>query len=352
MSLRDDLLARFPALVNLPGDAYVVGGAIRDLLRGESPADVDVACLDPLACARAVGPKPIRLGKDHLSAWRVVLGTHVYDFAEILDGDIGRDLARRDFTVNGMAVALGGGGLLDPHGGRRDLDRGVVRMIDAANFDDDPLRLLKGVRMAVALGFDIVPATVAAMRQRAEAIVSVSPERVTYELSIVFSSGRFRSAIEWLHQTGLDAPLFGRELDAARFHADGVPVGAAYALVVEDPRAFAERWRWSTALLRRVIMIKHLLGERGDLMVALYDAGEEAAREYIAALRALGRDDRVALPDFSTAVLLDGAAIAAITGQPPGKELGRIKRALLEAQVRGDVRTREEAEAFVRAAQV
>ena len=97
--LRDDLLRLFPRLRTLPADAYIVGGAVRDLIFGAAPADVDVACLDPLACARALGRNVIRLGReDHLSAWRVVDGPHVYDFAALLDRSIDADLARRGAT--------------------------------------------------------------------------------------------------------------------------------------------------------------------------------------------------------------------------------------------------------------
>jgi len=99
-----------------------------------------------------LGRNVIRLGREeHLSAWRVVDGPHVYDFAALLDGSIDADLARRDFTVNAMAVDLNTGVLLDPHDGRADLSRRLVRMINASNFDDDPLRVLKAVRMAVRL---------------------------------------------------------------------------------------------------------------------------------------------------------------------------------------------------------
>ncbi|HEX2120293.1 MAG TPA: hypothetical protein VHL59_01505, partial [Thermoanaerobaculia bacterium] len=135
MRWRDTLTRLFPALSTLGPDCYVVGGAIRDLLLGRDPADVDVACLDPLAAARSLGGRLVRLGdEEHLSAYRVVLPEHVYDFAALLDGSIDADLARRDFTVNAMAVDLAKDLLLDPHGGRADLDARLVRMVRAENF--------------------------------------------------------------------------------------------------------------------------------------------------------------------------------------------------------------------------
>jgi len=195
MSLLEALVERFPALPSLSRDSYVVGGAIRDLLLDTEPADVDIACLDPLASAKTIRSRVIKLGtEEHLSAWRVVDDDLVYDFAAILDGEIFVDLARRDFTMNAMAVSLRDGRLLDPHGGRRDLEHGIVRMVDAANFDDDPLRCLKGVRMAVKFGFQIDETTVAAIRTRARRIVDIAPERVTYELSLILSFNAFARA--------------------------------------------------------------------------------------------------------------------------------------------------------------
>ncbi|MDQ3282345.1 MAG: hypothetical protein M3Q69_13155 [Acidobacteriota bacterium] len=345
MQWRDELTRRFPKLSRLGPGTYVVGGAIRDLLLGREPADVDVACIDPLAAARKIRPRVIRLGdEEHLSAYRVVDGQHVYDFAALLGDRLDVDLARRDFTVNAMAVDLENGTLLDPHGGQRDLAARTVRMVDPANFDDDPLRTLKGVRMAVKYGFTIEPATMDAIRTRAARIADVAPERVTSELSVIFSSNALRRAIGLLHEAALDAPLGLVQRDV---HADDVSLAGSLALLVDDPRAYAERWRWSTSLLRDVLTLQRLVAQHDR--VALYDAGEEIARRLPPLLRAHGRDDALDFPDFSIRPLLTGEEIAQLANVKPGKELGAIKRALLEAQIRGEVKTKEEAEAFVAA---
>lgn len=340
--LRDELLRRFPRLKDLPPETYVVGGAIRDLLLGIDPADVDIACDDPRACAESISSRVIRLGTDeHLSAWRVVDGEHIYDFAETLDHDVDADLARRDFTINAMAIPLGAGELLDPHDGQGDLKRHLVRMIRPDNFDDDPLRCLKAVRMAVKYQFEIDAATSDAIRPRAPLIGRVAAERVTFELSIIFSAAQFRRAIELLHATALEVPLFGHE--RPRLQSDDVSLAGAYALLVSDPRKYAKRWRWSTDLLREVTALQHLLAMNGDLRVALYDVGETVARQLPAVLQALGRDANVTMPDFSIRPFLTGDEL----GLPEGPELGRRKRALLEAQIRGQVKTKDEARAFV-----
>ena len=345
MSLRDELTRRFPALADVGPGCFVVGGAVRDLLYGREPADVDVACPDPLAAANRVGGRVVRLGDQaHLSAWRVVLPEHVYDFAAIEGADIVTDLARRDFTINAMAVDLDGGALLDPHGGREDLGRAVVRMVDASNFDDDPLRVLKGVRMAVVLDFEIEPRTLEAMRQRAGRIQGIAAERVLYELTVILGAGRLRKAVALLREAGLEEPL---GLEGRPLAADEVSPAGALALLVGDPRAHARRWRWSAALLHDVTTLRGLAGHHRR--VELFDAGESVSRQLPGVLRALGVPADLDWPDFTTRALLSGEEIAGLAAVEPGPRLGALKRALLEAQVRGEVRSREEAERFVRA---
>jgi tRNA nucleotidyltransferase/poly(A) polymerase len=344
--MRDNLLRLFPRLRDLPTHAYVVGGAVRDLTLGNPPADVDVACLNPLACARALRRKVIRLGREeHLSAYRVVDGPHIYDFAALLDNSIDADLARRDFTINAMAVDLESGELLDPHGGRADLARRLVRMIDASNFDDDPLRMLKAIRMAVRFDFEVDEETLDAIRIRAERIANVSVERVAYELTVIFSANEFRRAVKLLRETRLDVPLFGRRLDRD-FHADDIPLAAALALLVDDAHAFAKRWRLSDALMREIQTLQRLI--ESHALLDLYDAGEAIARQLPPMLRALGGDDRITFPDFAIKPLLTGAEIAAITNIEAGPRIGVLKRALLEAELEGRITSREAAEHFIR----
>lgn len=343
MRWRDELTRRFPALTGLGSGHYVVGGAIRDLLLGREPADADVACIDPWTAAKSISSRVIRLGaEDHLNAYRVVLPAHVYDFAELLGHDIVTDLARRDFTVNAMAVDLATDVLLDPHQGEVDVRAHLVRMVGASNFDDDPLRVLKGVRMAVRYGFEIEGATLEAMRERAPKILGIAAERVTYELSIIFSTGSFRRALTLLQEAGLSEPLGLRVRDVV---ADDVTPAGAYTLLVHDPRAYAKRWRWSEGLLRDVLGLSRLIAQHDR--IALYDAGEPLARQLPAVLRALGRQDALDLPDFSTRAFLGGEEIATLAGIEPGQEVGRLKRALLEGQLRGEITTKADAERFV-----
>ena len=162
---------------------------------------------------------------------------------------------------------------------------------------------------------------------------------------MIFSANAFRRAVALLRETGLDVPLFGRVLDAV-FHSDDVPLAAALALLAGDAHAFVKRWRMSDALMRDIQTLQRLRDNR--LLVDLYDAGEQVARQLPPMLRALGREDHIPLPDFSMQPILTGDEIASIAGIEPGPRVGALKRALLEAELEGRVTTREEAEQFVR----
>ena len=202
-------------------EAWLVGGAVRDHLLGRTTDDVDVALDgDPRraakAIARATGGAAFELS-GAFGAWRVVGPEHAWhvDLVTLRDGDIEADLAARDFTINAMAEPLAGGDLLDPHGGRADLEARLVRMVSEQAFEDDPLRTLRAIRLVTELDLELDADTGAAARRHAPGIDRVAPERVFGELKRVVTAERARTGLELMDAHGLtDAVL--PELTALR----------------------------------------------------------------------------------------------------------------------------------------
>ena len=160
-------------------EAWVVGGAIRDELLRRPIVDLDVACREPERTARTYARRsagaPFPLSERH-GAWRVALDDgRTVDFTP-LRGSLEDDLATRDFTINAIAIPLGGGDAADPFGGRADLERGVVRAVgDAdARMREDRLRALRAIRFAARFGFEIDGATWSAIVTRAPTAISRS----------------------------------------------------------------------------------------------------------------------------------------------------------------------------------
>jgi poly(A) polymerase len=221
--------------------AYFAGGAVRDLLLGLEAKDFDVATNarpeQVIALFSAAGVRTLEVGA-HFGVVLLVseadgerVETEVATFRHdgvYLDGrrpeavrfsnDPREDVLRRDFTINGMLLdpALmvdGAGGLvpvretavLDFVGGRADLAAGLVRTIGSADlrFEEDKLRMLRGVRFAARLGFRLEYETLAAMRRHAAEIGQVSQERVRDELTRMLTEGHARAAFEMLDESGL-----------------------------------------------------------------------------------------------------------------------------------------------------
>jgi putative nucleotidyltransferase with HDIG domain len=191
-----------PLHVLAGGGAWVVGGAVRDRLLGRSTDDVDVAVGgDPRAAARAMkeatGAAIFPLS-EAFGAWRVISPARDWqvDITPLRDGDLLADLAARDFTVNAMAEPVGGGDVVDPHGGREDLAARRLRMVSPTAFDDDPLRTLRAVRLAAELSLEIVPETLAAATERAPRLAGIAAERIWAELRRVVGAPDPVAALE------------------------------------------------------------------------------------------------------------------------------------------------------------
>lgn len=202
------------------GQAWLVGGAIRDALLGRVASDWDLATDLHPDQVRHLFPRTVAVGA-HFGTI-VVNGREgdyeVTTFREDLGYGDGRhpdavryatrpevDLARRDFTVNALAYDPETDTLLDPFGGLSDLEARCLRTVGAPGerFREDGLRLLRAVRLSVQLDFVLEPATLRALVRHASLLTLISAERIAAELERILASPRAGAGLELLHETGL-----------------------------------------------------------------------------------------------------------------------------------------------------
>jgi len=142
--------------------------------------------------------------------------------------DVADDLGRRDFTINSMARDVRDNRLIDPHGGQRDLDNRILRMNFPETFEEDPLRILRGVRFAVRFGLTVEPATKVAMEGGAALLDTLSAERIQDEMTKTLTQCDLPSvAFSMMHELGVLAIVLP-ELDQCagvtqnEYHPDDV----------------------------------------------------------------------------------------------------------------------------------
>ncbi|HEY1451339.1 MAG TPA: HD domain-containing protein [Solirubrobacteraceae bacterium] len=202
--------------------AWLVGGAIRDRELGHATADVDIVVDgDPEAAARAIAVAAGRAAcfalSEEFGAWRVSArdSTWQVDVEALRGGSLQADLALRDFTVNAIAEPIVGGPPIDPLGGLEDLAAGRLRMAGPGAFAEDPLRVLRLVRVAVELGLEAEPDTLAAARAQTGALTRCSPERVFVELKRIIAAEQALRGLRLLSELGAMAVVLP-ELEALR----------------------------------------------------------------------------------------------------------------------------------------
>ncbi len=295
---------------------YVVGGLVRDLILGR---DLDITDID--CTTDAVPDEVIEI----LAPWADALWTQGARFGTIGATHDGRtyeitthrsevyvedsrkprvsystriedDLARRDFTVNAMAVDLGSGVLIDPFGGRRDLDRSVLRtpLDPDVSFSEDPLRMLRAARFHA--GYDLAPvaALLASIERLRDRLAIVAIERIREELDKLLAVPRPEAGLLLLVDTGLAGVfLGGRAASApAELRAElvavsrAVPVGhrrlalLAHLVAPDDPPGLVARLRASNETKAQVTRLVGAIDELGDL-AATWD--DESVRRFVAA---------------------------------------------------------------------
>jgi poly(A) polymerase len=202
--------------------AWLVGGATRDRVLGRDTFDLDIVVdaapeTAARAIARAAGSAACFELSEDFSGWRVIARDRSWqvDVQPLRGGSLYADLALRDFTVNAIAEPIVGGEPIDPLGGIADLAARRLRMASPRAFADDPLRVLRLVRLALDLGLELDPDTAHAASVAAPELQSVSGERVFMELRRIIASPRALDGLRLMDSLGITAAVLG-ELDTLR----------------------------------------------------------------------------------------------------------------------------------------
>lgn len=204
-------------------ELYLVGGMVRDMLRGEPSEDVDLSVVGDgprFATALAVeldgevakvsefGTAAVETGSQSIDVATARDETYEHPGAlpTVTPAGIEEDLERRDFTVNAMAVDLSSanwGELIDPYGGMSDLMMKRIRTLHPDSFADDPTRALRAVRYESRLGFKIQPATISDMQRDGGYFDAVSPARILADLRHILSEPQRAAALERAEELGI-----------------------------------------------------------------------------------------------------------------------------------------------------
>jgi putative nucleotidyltransferase with HDIG domain len=219
MDLPDIILMIIDRLHRSNYQAYVVGGAIRDMCLGRTPMDWDVATSAPLEQIQAIFQDIRHFNLKHGTV--TIVGAKSQSEVTTFRGDgdslktLEGDLARRDFTINAMAYDVDKEEILDPAQGRRDIARKWVRAVGDPEdrFREDPLRLLRAVRLATELKFQIETKTLGTISQMAEQLGSVPKERIRDELMRILLSKKPSVGFNMMLKTGLLKQVFPELLE-------------------------------------------------------------------------------------------------------------------------------------------
>jgi tRNA nucleotidyltransferase (CCA-adding enzyme) len=300
------------------GELFRVGGAVRDALIGTPSIDKDVDYL-----VRAVPPEELEailsrhgrvafVGKS-FGVYKFKTGAGEVDIdiayprTEVSTGPghrdfdvrwdwmlpVEADLRRRDFTINAIAENLADGRIIDPSGGREDIEARVLRMVFPEAFGEDPLRILRGVRFASRFFLRIDEATFDAMKRSADLVKTLSPERIQEELTkLLKQCDRPSEGFETMRRCGV-LPHVLPELDRAHgvaqneYHTDDVFWHSVKSCDQAPRENLAVRW---AALLHDVGKVdkKQVLREGDGEKVVFYGhetVGAEMTREILERLR-------------------------------------------------------------------
>ncbi|MEP7257762.1 MAG: HD domain-containing protein [Flavitalea sp.] len=218
---------------------YLIGGFVRDKLLGRKTKDADIVCVGDgikLATALALSFKPapkvaffknfgtaqVRIDDFEIEFVGARKESYAYHSRnpEVQPGTLEDDQLRRDFTINALAISLNEtdfGALSDPFHGIQDLEKKCIQtpLDPSQTFSDDPLRMMRAIRFAAQLNFQIAPATFQGIKDNVERIKIISQERITEELNKILLSQKPSIGFDLLYRSGLLHIIFPKMVDLA-----------------------------------------------------------------------------------------------------------------------------------------
>lgn len=278
-------LQKLKALPDKKG-AFLVGGAVRDLLLNRNPGDFDIAVSENAEAfarqlARVLKASFVPLGKPGQDLFRVVLPDAYYDITPLNGVNIEEDLKKRDFTINALGYSLEEEKMIDCTGGLADLKKKEIRMVSDRAFPNDPLRLLRTFRFGAVFGYRIAPGTLDSVRLHAPLIRQSAGERIRTELLKMFAAPSAFPYLKEMTDTGLLFEIIPemRELSGCiqnRFHVFDVLHHTLNALESMEKILAGELWPESASPLLPSEEIRPLL----KLTVLLHDVGKPPVRSF------------------------------------------------------------------------
>ena len=372
---------------------YLVGGAVRDLLLGRPNLDFDLVVegdAPRLArqLAKASREKVVthprfgtaKFSRGDLSIDLVTARSETYPRAgalpEVAPGTIGDDLARRDFSINAMAIHLlptSFGQLFDPQGGRIDLEQRLIRILHPKSFIDDATRILRALRYEQRLGFALEENTEKLLRQHKSMLNTISGDRIRHEVDLILEEeepgpvlhrAQELRVLQELHPSLRGNGWLAQKFRQARQLATPPPSLylslLLYRLTEEEMESVIARLNIGGDMGRRLRHMQRLKADlpalshpdlsRSDIYRRLKQYPPQAITTCAIACDspAIGSGLELYLDDLRYVKLfLDGEDLKQM-GLAPGPHLGRVLQALLEAKLDNRVSTRAEEEALVR----
>ncbi len=354
-------------------EAYFVGGFVRDFLMGRSTKDIDITT--------SARPEEVKELFSRVKETGAAFGTltvledgfafevttfrsearydnHRHPEEITFSDSLAADLARRDFTINQLVMDQSGR-ILDHHGGRKDLEKGLIRAIGDAEerFEEDALRMLRAFRFQAELGFSLEESTARALHAKGRLIAAISIERVQDELLKLLPAPRARLALRSMLDVSFAASLFGsvegvRILAASPHAFDAV---TAFALMAVVDGLDIETWRFSKAFTKQVETVRKLheaTRDGGFTPLHVFETGKRACERADRVNRLLGGADqreRIRAIDERLPIrkreemALKGGDIAQAFKVKDKKHIGTTHEELLRAVLEGRVENDKEA---------